>query len=62
MNDDYGWVPFVFFTFLAALIGSYAFGYNTGEHYGRNQGIIYCMEKPDKCKIEYQYLKLENSK
>lgn len=61
MDDSY-WIPPVLVMFLCALGGSYAFGYNTGEHYGRNQGIIYCMEKPDKCKIEYQYLKLENKK
>ena len=30
---------------------------------GRNQGIMLCSEKPDQCKIEYQYLKLkENQK
>ena len=59
-NDD--WVAPAFAIFVCASIGFYAFGYNTGERYGRNQGIIYCMEKPDKCKIEYQYMKLENSK
>jgi len=30
---------------------------------GRNQGIMLCSEKPEQCKIEYQYLKLkENQK
>lgn len=30
---------------------------------GRIQGIMLCSEKPDQCKIEYQYLKLkENQK
>jgi hypothetical protein len=30
---------------------------------GRNQGIIFCTEKPKDCKIEYTYLKLkENQK
>ena len=30
---------------------------------GRNQGIMFCSEKPEQCKIEYQYLKLkENQK
>lgn len=25
---------------------------------GRNQGIIFCTEKPKECAIEYQYIKL----
>ena len=30
---------------------------------GRNEGIIFCSENPDQCKIEYTYLKLkENQK
>ena len=26
---------------------------------GRNQGIIFCAEKPKECAIEYQYIKLK---
>lgn len=28
---------------------------------GRNQGIIFCTEKPKECKIEYTYLKLKSN-
>lgn len=34
-------------------------GYTTK---GRNDGIIFCSENPDKCKIEYSYLKLKETK
>ena len=66
MNDDLGWVPAAFCVSIAALGLMYFIGWTKGNQSGltsgRNQGIIYCMEKSDKCKIEYQYLKLENSK
>jgi hypothetical protein len=28
---------------------------------GRNDGIVFCSEKPDECKIEYSYLKLKET-
>jgi hypothetical protein len=28
---------------------------------GRNEGIIFCSEKPKECKIEYDYLKLQEN-
>jgi hypothetical protein len=28
---------------------------------GRNQGIIFCSEKPKECKISYDYLKLQEN-
>lgn len=28
---------------------------------GRNDGIVFCSEKPDQCKIEYNYLKLKET-
>jgi len=38
-------------------------GFNIGGHngmsVGRNQGIVYCMEKQKECKIKYDYLKLQ---
>ena len=28
---------------------------------GRNEGIIFCTEKPKECSLEYQYLKLKET-
>jgi hypothetical protein len=28
---------------------------------GRNQGIIFCTEKPKECAVEYQYIKLKET-
>ena len=28
---------------------------------GRNQGIIFCTEKPKECAVEYSYLKLKET-
>ena len=28
---------------------------------GRNEGIIFCSEKPKECAIEYQYIKLKET-
>ena len=28
---------------------------------GRNQGIIFCTEKPKECAVEYQYIKLKEA-
>ena len=28
---------------------------------GRNQGIIFCTEKPKECNVEYTYLKLKET-
>jgi hypothetical protein len=28
---------------------------------GRNQGIIFCSEKPKECAVEYSYLKLKET-
>ena len=28
---------------------------------GRNEGIIFCSEKPKECKISYDYLKLQEN-
>lgn len=28
---------------------------------GRNDGIVFCSEKPEQCKIEYSYLKLKET-
>jgi hypothetical protein len=28
---------------------------------GRNQGIVFCSEKPKECAVEYQYIKLKEA-
>ena len=28
---------------------------------GRNEGIIFCSEKPKECAVEYQYIKLKEA-
>lgn len=28
---------------------------------GRNEGIIFCTEKPKECAVEYQYIKLKEA-
>jgi hypothetical protein len=28
---------------------------------GRNQGIVFCSEKPKECVVEYQYMKLKEA-
>lgn len=47
-------VPVVF------LIGS-RFGFDDGMVKGKNEGIVFCMEQPQKCKISYDYLKLQEN-
>ncbi len=37
------------------------FGMERGEDKGKNQGIVFCMEQPQKCKISYEYLKLQEN-
>jgi hypothetical protein len=40
-------------------------GFNIGGHngmsVGKNEGIVYCMEQPKECKIQYDYLKLQEN-
>ena len=57
-NADGWWVGPVLFSFTASFVLGLVVGSNSGEDTGRNKGIIYCMEQPAKCKVEYQYLKL----
>jgi hypothetical protein len=60
-NDDGWWIApavFAFFAYAACFAGAYTIGFNIGEDTGRGASIIYCMEQPAKCKVEYQYLKL----
>ena len=40
-------------------------GFNIGEDsgisVGKDAGIVYCVEKPKECKIQYDYLKLQEN-
>jgi hypothetical protein len=59
MNDrDFLVVPVVALLFFVFCI-SYMTGFNAGEPNGRSGAIIQCVEKPQECKIEYDYLKLK---
>jgi hypothetical protein len=59
MNDDYDYlVGLVAFGFVILVTIAFVFGDTNGESKGRNQAIIYCIEQPAKCKVEYDYLKL----
>ena len=46
------------FASLIFFLGLNIGGYN-GMSVGRTQGIVYCMEHPEKCNVEYQYIKLK---
>jgi len=35
------------------------FGFDDGVVDGKNQGIVFCMEKQKECKTTYDYLKLQ---
>jgi len=39
----------------------YLFGIERGKDMGKNQGIVFCMEQPQKCKTTYDYLKLQEN-
>ena len=32
-----------------------------GKDMGKDEGIVFCMEQPQKCKISYDYLKLQEN-
>jgi hypothetical protein len=69
MNDDFNPAPqiIIFIAFIVTFAAGMVYGSKLSEHgninIGRIQGIMLCSEKPDQCKVEYQYLKLkENQK
>ena len=37
------------------------YGFGDGVVDGKNQGIVFCMEKQKECKISYDYLKLQEN-
>ena len=51
--------------FAAIFAGGAIMGSETSETgnitQGRNQGIVFCSEKPKECAVEYQYIKLKET-
>jgi hypothetical protein len=64
MNDDFA-IGTVCLGTLATIgvvfILGTRFGFDDGVVEGKNQGIVFCMEQPQKCKISYEYLKLQEN-
>jgi hypothetical protein len=64
MNDDnvLGGLLLAFFAVVGVMfvLGS-RFGFDDGMVKGKNEGIVYCVEKPKECKISYDYLKLQEN-
>ena len=58
MKNDVGW----FCCCVAAAGIFFIMGFMTGETSGGKQKVVYCVEQPEKCKIEYQYFKLVEQK
>ena len=55
-------ISIIMIVFVVGMAGA-TIGESSAIQKGRNQGIIFCSEKPDECKVEYTYLKLkENQK
>lgn len=70
MNDD-RFDTFLFFAIPISFIALFVLGIATGASVtekdnitkGRDQGIVFCIEKAKQCRVEYDYLKLkENQK
>ena len=60
--------PFEFIAIIVAIVlfaGGTVVGSEISETgnitQGRNQGIIFCTEKPKECAVEYTYLKLKET-
>lgn len=64
MNDDFA-IGTVCFGILAtigiAFLIGVRFGFDDGVVDGKNQGIVFCMEKQKECKTTYDYLKLQEN-
>ena len=66
MNDDNGFLSGIICIAVLAtsafvfLIGV-RFGFDDGVVEGKNEGIVFCMEKPKECKTTYDYLKLQEN-
>lgn len=64
MNDDNligGLLLGVLASLSAVFLVGARFGFDDGVEKGKNEGIIFCMEKPKECKTTYDYLKLQEN-
>ena len=60
--------PFEFIALIVAIVlfaGGMVMGSEISETgnitQGRNEGIVFCSEKPKECAVEYQYIKLKET-
>jgi hypothetical protein len=60
MRDDTGAAMLVIVLMLSIPV-MYAFGIESGKDMGKDEGIVFCMEQPQKCKTTYEYLKLQEN-
>ena len=51
----------VIFGFIAIALFTSGMGLGSVVSEGRNEGIIFCSEKPKECAVEYQYIKLKEA-
>jgi hypothetical protein len=63
MSDDNGAAMLIFVLMLSIPVMPvmYVFGIERGKDIGKDEGIVFCMEQPQKCKISYDYLKLQEN-
>jgi hypothetical protein len=59
MDDDKYWIGPILLLGLMVMFGCFLFGSDSGYKVGRVETIKYCIEKPADCKLEYDYLKLQ---
>jgi hypothetical protein len=60
MNDDNSAVILILILMIFIPV-MYLVGIESGKDTGKNQSIVFCMEQPQKCKISYDYLKLQEN-
>jgi hypothetical protein len=63
MNDDIigGILLGVLASLSAVFLVGTRIGFDEGMERGKNEGIVFCMEKQKECKIQYDYLKLQEN-
>lgn len=56
LDDFFGPLLIVF---ALVIFGAFLYGHNEGYNRGKETTIKHCIEKQSECKIEYDYLKLQ---
>ena len=60
MSDDNGaGIVIIILTLFIPVM--YVFGIESGKDRGKNDGIVFCIEKQKECKTTYDYLKLQEN-